>query len=558
MKRAFYDLAVSPHSFDFAQFLLCAKIQECDEVVIVRGTRMVPDGKGGLIEFQKCSVEEQAKRIEHIFLGLCPDAKICERETARELWHENCYPKGYTVDAPVMSHTVGSVMSMGKLLPMFPSPEAVADVKADGLENVITISIRNCSIKPARNSNVAAWIEIADWLSELGHRVIFIPDNDNIIQEFGKHQSSTRAAENVQYRLALYNASILNLGINHGPMSLNFFSRRPMLYFKPVTDGCHETSPDSWKKSGILPNSQPPWFTSLQRIIWAPDDCAVIKENIERWFSAQNGKDAWPLSVAPAYPIFGVVNAKGRGEQMANCLTYNFPKLKRKPHGEEWLSIVCFGPSLKETWREIPHPMITVSGAHDFLISRNVIPDYHMDCDPREHKAMFTAKPHIGVKYLMASVCHAKVWEQLKDSDVAIWHLHNGPETDEWIAVNDPGVQAVGGGSTAGARAFEIGSMLGYKKFRVFGMDGNFEGKHRHAGKHTGKAQSPVDVNVGNCWFKSSPQMIEGCKEIIHFMSNYDVELEFYGDGLQQHMVTCFRNKFRVIPKQKELKAWLM
>src|SRR5262245_7740329 len=60
------------------------------------------------------------------------------------------------------------------------------------------------------------------------------------------------------------------------------------------------------------------------------------------------------------------------------------------------IALVCSGPSLKDTWQEIKEfkTILTCSGAHDYLIEREIIPTYHMETDPRPHKAVFTRNPN--------------------------------------------------------------------------------------------------------------------------------------------------------------------
>lgn len=559
-KRAFYDLSVSPYSYDFAQFMIAARAKGCEEFVIVPGKRMVPDGKGGMVEFQKCTEAEQEYRLNNLLLGLCPNAIVCQdRGEAETLWHEDCFPDGYRVDAPKQAHTLGAVMGAGKIFPFMPTEEMKALVKADGwnYDNMAVITIRESRIKPLRNSNVENWMAAADWLREQGFTPVFVPDTDNPKRPFNGHWSCERAAMDVQYRLALYELAKLNLGVNNGPMALNLFSRRPLLYFRPVTVAYPESTLDFWRKSGIPFQSQPPWFSGNQRIIWDGQDTVEnIIDAVSRWQKFMAGdKDAWPLSVAPIYPVKGASNAEMRGKQMLAALeaakANGWKQMVRQQHGEGVMSIACYGPSLMDTWRDLKRPIMSVSGAHDFLIERGVVPDFHVDCDPREHKAALLTKPHKDVTYCMATVVHPSMWERLKGYNVQLWHLHNGEETDLWLEKHDKGANRLGGGTTAGSRAMEVASMLGYKKFEIHGMDCSFRGEHRHAGKHGGKPQNSVEVKVGDRWYVSSPQMIEAAREIIIFLSNYDVEIFFHGDGLQQHMIRTFKSRFGVIEKPK-------
>lgn len=549
-KLAFYDFAVSPYSYDFAQFVLCARAAGCTGIVIVPGERA----------YQKCTPGEQEYRLNNLILGLVPDAHVCaDRDEARAWWHEGCFPEGYTVDKPVASHTVANVVQAMKIFPFMPTDEKKKEVEADGLfgPNLVTITIRDCRIKPERNSDVAEWVKAADWLRLEGFDVVFVPDTEKPDEKFGSHRSSSKAALDVQYRIALYEASCLNLGVNNGPMALCFYSRRPMLYFRPLCPVYPETSQQGWAKAGIGYRSQPAWFTHLQRIIWdGADDFDNIRANVELWMKSRRGEEAWPASIAPTYPIRGVSDPSLRHGQMSAAMEkareYGFSMLKRTPHHEGTISIVCYGPSLKDTWRFIPRPIMTVSGAHDFLIERGVIPDYHLDCDPREHKIQMLT-PHAGVKYLMASVCHQSAWEKLKGHEVKLWHLHNGAETDDWLRENDTKNAPIGGGTTAGSRAFQVAEWLGFVRFNVFGMDCSYESEtKRHAGGHLGKTQKPIHVLCNGKEFISSPQMVEAARETMVMIQNYEVFMYFHGDGLQQEMVRAFRSRFGVVERKHE------
>ena len=562
MKRGFYDFSCSPYSYDFCQFLMAAKANDCTEIVLVPGKRMVVGADGVIQEFQKCTPGEQEYRLNALIRGLCPEAIVCETRTeAMTLWHEGCYPPHYTVERPVAAHNMGVILKQLKILPFMPTEEYVKAVEADGWtgEKMVVLTMRHSNIKTGRNSNIEEWVKAADWMRSVGLEPVFVPDTDFPDMAFGDHKSCKKAALDVQYRLALYEKAYLNAGVNNGPMALNVFSRRPVLYFRPITHGYHETTEAHWRANGIPMRSQFPWFSIVQRIIWdGTDDCENIKAQTETWLKArEQGVDDWPLAVAPSYPIYGVVEKDGRGHQMGlakkAAAEHGWRHMVRKPLGADLMSIVCYGPSLQKTWRHIKHPIMTVSGAHDFLIARGIVPDYHTDCDPREHKAKMLHPSH-KVKYRMATCCHHLFWEKLAKHDVEMWHLHNDIHTEEWVRENDPGANMLGGGSTAGMRAFEVASMLGYKRFEIHGMDSSYESAEvRHAGPHLGKLQNVVEVNVDGYWFKSSPQMVEAAKEVISFIQNYDCEIKFHGTGLTQAMVQHFLRRFCIIPIPEQI-----
>jgi hypothetical protein len=229
------------------------------------------------------------------------------------------------------------------------------------------------------------------------------------------------------------------------------------------------------------------------------------------------------------------------------------------------MCVVGYGPSLHETWRYLQverrafgAKIATTSGAHDFLISRGIIPDYHVDIDPREHKAYFTRNPHPDVKYWIASCCHPKLIDNLIDhsSQLALWHVFNS-DTDYNISLPDgpdPDSLLICGGSGVGARAIHLFYASGYRSFSLYGMDSSFDSKgEQHAGEHTGKVQQEWNVRVGARWFRSSAALVYMARSVLDDRDRLErlsaeagepciegtsdhVEFFMHGDGLLQAM----------------------
>ena len=191
-------------------------------------------------------------------------------------------------------------------------------------------------------------------------------------------------------------------------------------------------------------------------------------------------------------------------EHQANVaanVALGLPSLEKGPVRTDPLALVCFGPSLRYTRREIRHFkwILTCSGAHQFLIDHGLVPTWHMEGDPRPHKAEFVKRPHRRVQYLIAASCHPKMFERLKGYDVRIWHTLQTAEhllgqnyypADQWVLT---------GGTNIGMRALVMGRLLGFTDIHVFGMDCSAEGS-MHAGDHPNEV--PTDkyrvVRVGD------------------------------------------------------------
>lgn len=235
------------------------------------------------------------------------------------------------------------------------------------------------------------------------------------------------------------------------------------------------------------------------------------------------------------------------------------------PRHDGRVCVVGYGPSLRQTWqylqverRAFGAKIVTTSGAHDFLIARGIVPDYHVDIDPREHKAHFTRNPHADVSYWIGSCCHPVLIDNLLShgSKLALWHVFNG-DSDYKISEKDgpdPDSLLICGGSGVGARAIHLFYALGYRSFSLYGMDNSFAPDgDQHAGEHTGKQQSEWNVRVGGRWFRSSAAQVYMARSILDDRTRLErlsaesdepciegttdhVEFFMHGDGLLQAM----------------------
>lgn len=233
------------------------------------------------------------------------------------------------------------------------------------------------------------------------------------------------------------------------------------------------------------------------------------------------------------YPMRSSTTLDAEIRQIEACMKQKFPRVELRGLREDWVSIVGFGPTLLETWKEVTHPCMTVSGAHDFMIGRGFFPDFHAECDGRDHKTKHLEKPNGSTIYLMASICNQKMWEQLKGHRVMYWHNANGKHVVEWIEKNDPGGILVAGGSVIGLTAIHLAGLIGFRKFKLFGIDGNFKEGKRHAGTHFGPPQKTIQRGK----WQTTPQMSNACDELMWLHKGYpELQFEIYGDSLQKEV----------------------
>lgn len=227
-----------------------------------------------------------------------------------------------------------------------------------------------------------------------------------------------------------------------------------------------------------------------------------------------------------------------RNWQMQEALAYGFPRLEQQPDREGALQIVGYGPSILATWRKLDDgPVLSLSGAHDFLIQRGIYPTWHADCDPRVHKSSFVAHPSPGTTYLMATCCHPKTWEYLLKSRVLLWHADCGEETLRWLAENDEGWWAIRPGPSIGTAALELARLLGFKRVRLFGYDSCFVDEALNAGPserpYTG--EQPQVVEVDGVPYLTTENMRRQAYEFRNYARG--LEFEIVGEGLLKAML---------------------
>jgi hypothetical protein len=219
----------------------------------------------------------------------------------------------------------------------------------------------------------------------------------------------------------------------------------------------------------------------------------------------------------------------------------NLPKIAAKPIGDGMLTRVGYGPSLEDTWGKIKPPLICMSNSLKFLIGKGLQPSegwFYAMTDPRPNNLDFIRNPVVPeVTYLMASVCHPKVWRILAGQKVIMWHAMSGEHTPEWVRVNDPGTWLVGAGSTIGLCSVHLGGFLGYRKFEIHGFDGSFRNGKRHAGEHNGHGQEYIERVQNGRTFQTSKIMDNGNVEVENMLKAFPIFCIFHGDGLMQEWV---------------------
>ncbi len=226
-----------------------------------------------------------------------------------------------------------------------------------------------------------------------------------------------------------------------------------------------------------------------------------------------------------------------RDLQVAEAITRVSERIDAGPLRDEPIACVSYGPSLNDTWEQIKgfRYVMSCSGAHRFLVDRGITPTWHIEVDPRPHKAALMGEPCGETEYLIASTCHRAVFDHLAGQRVKLWHVFDSSE--DGIRLLPPGEWAVTGGSSVGLRTLTMARFLGFRSLHVFGMDGCAGQSGQHAAAHPNQAPDFATVEYGGQTYRTTTSMFVVAKGTWHELNQMpDVTATFYGEGLVQAM----------------------
>lgn len=208
------------------------------------------------------------------------------------------------------------------------------------------------------------------------------------------------------------------------------------------------------------------------------------------------------------------------------------PLLSEDPIGE--CSIVGSAPSIEQAWPHLKGTVFACNAAHDFLISKGVIPTYGMFWDAdKVVSTMFT--PHESVTYLVASRCHPSVFEKLRGYKVVVWHPYaeEDPISEmlKEYGVDEP---TICGGSAGVTRCAYLAAAMGYHTQHWFGCDSSYSDGKSHY-RPSAVHEELFRVCCDHEWFDTTRWLcgqIEDFKIIGPLMRALGADITINGRGL--------------------------
>lgn len=204
------------------------------------------------------------------------------------------------------------------------------------------------------------------------------------------------------------------------------------------------------------------------------------------------------------------------------------------------LVIVCGGPSLDgfvpaiRKHQKRGDLILCVNHTAQWLMERRVLPNATvlLDADPQTAECVLPGHMHF-----IASQCDPCVFDAAGENAI-LWHskTEGSEEAVQRGNKHHEGQYAsIGGGVTVGQRAVNLGFILGFRSFDIYGMDSSFEGAG-HAYEHDWVDADPMfrveaygRSFVIEPWMAAQAKFYPYLKELIR---SHGGTIRAHGDGL--------------------------
>jgi hypothetical protein len=205
----------------------------------------------------------------------------------------------------------------------------------------------------------------------------------------------------------------------------------------------------------------------------------------------------------------------------------------------EQLHVVANGPSARDYFAQKPAGRsLAVNGALGEFLRRGRLPTFWAACDGQEKVADFIPDdPPRGIRYLVCSRCHPRVFEKLKGRDVMIWH------------VKDEGAQGrlrIAQSCSVTMTAAWLFIRKGVTDFDFWGWDGCWIDGEHHAGAGE-VSEDLVNINfggeaigdeiVGGRTFQTTRSWAAesvAAEQFFHLAEYLDLRVTIHSDGLMK------------------------
>lgn len=209
---------------------------------------------------------------------------------------------------------------------------------------------------------------------------------------------------------------------------------------------------------------------------------------------------------------------------VAATLRRNLPEITRGNPNHQPIYVYANGPSAKDAPRH--YPAVALNGAFRLPQFKVQEPEYWVACDPQALVAGFI-EPKSQTAFMVASKCHADVFDKLEGSDLSVWHLGDigSMELPE-------GKDIVPCSVSVTICTLGLLYMMGYRDITVYGWDCCYIDGKDHAVPQ-GHIGNDIEMDVGDKAFVTTTTWACEAQDAAHYMALLPgIRLRVEGPGM--------------------------
>ncbi len=170
-----------------------------------------------------------------------------------------------------------------------------------------------------------------------------------------------------------------------------------------------------------------------------------------------------------------------RGDAMSlpahfdSAMKRGLPEIRVELPHDRTLAIAGGGPSLNDDSPDGSDDIVSVNHVTKWLTDRDVVPKYVAFYEVYSRPEDMGYARDKRFIYWIGSLCAPHIFDFFEGMNIQMWHPHHSEYTTQRLNRERPGSVIIGAGATTAARCLHIGYVLGYRKFKLYGMDSSFE-----------------------------------------------------------------------------------
>lgn len=274
--KACYDLTIGPPQYDVLGFLL-----------YIEAVRVMSRAKHADIELTiaPTSFVKQKDWLKNISIPMCgmlpsiSKITVCEDTPEEELWGKNHPVNGRNSRYYGLDRLTEGMRIAGRC--MRPKMTLPANGK------LVTITLREATHWPTRNSNVEEWFEAAGELTAKGYEVVFVRDTEKAEQPLDPFPICPAASVDIHHRAALYRSAYCNLFVSNGPAVLAVALDAPVIMLRPTNESLGSCYDRKYFDENGMEKGQFPDSPKHQRLVYENDTALNIVRAFEQWRASQ-------------------------------------------------------------------------------------------------------------------------------------------------------------------------------------------------------------------------------------------------------------------------------